>query len=94
MGVLADKAALVTGGSCGIDEWIRGAPDPDGAAVVLSFVCNRTPLSRSRWRRRRLAAGGDLWRGQGQRLSGGRNSVDGMSVDLLAHENRDRRCGL
>jgi hypothetical protein len=53
MGVLAGRAALVTGGSHGIDKRIRGAPDPDGAAVVLSFVGNRTPLSRSRprWRR-------------------------------------------
>jgi hypothetical protein len=42
MGVLAGKAALVMGGSRGIDRRIRGAPDPDGAAVVLSFVCNRT----------------------------------------------------
>jgi hypothetical protein len=42
MGVLAGKAAVVMGGSRGIDRRIRGAPDPDGAAVVLSFVCNRT----------------------------------------------------
>jgi 3-oxoacyl-[acyl-carrier protein] reductase len=41
MGVLAGKAALVTGGSRG-PQGDRGAPDPDGAVVVLSFICNRT----------------------------------------------------
>jgi hypothetical protein len=42
MGVLAETAASVTGGSRGIDKRIGGVPTPDGAAVVLSFVCNRT----------------------------------------------------
>ena len=94
--MLAGKAALVTGGSCGIDRRIGGAPDPDGAAVVLSFVCNRTAAEQ-------VAAAvetterpsADDEHGEARAVAvGGRNSLAGMSVDLLVHENCDRRCGL
>ena len=83
MSVLAGRAALVMGGSRGIDRRIRGAPDPDGAAVCSAWsatgsaeqVAVETPGG---W-----PSAVTLWRGQGQWLSGGRNSLNGMSVDLL-----------
>jgi hypothetical protein len=66
MGVLAGTAALVTGGSCGIDKRIRGAPDPDGAAVVISFVCNRTAAEQVAVETtERPSADDEPWRGQG-----------------------------
>lgn len=82
--MLAGKAALVTGGSCGIDKRIGGAPDPDGAAVVLSLVCNRTAaeqVAAAVETTERPSADDEPWRGQGGGCRGGRNSLDEMSVD-------------
>jgi hypothetical protein len=73
MGVLAGKAALVTGGSYGSTSGSVERPTPDGAAVETT---ERPPTMNMAMAR------------PGRWLSGGRNSVDGMSVDLLGRHEK------